>query len=195
MKAQYASQITLLVGLETEYITDLDLVNLQKTLELTGNKVQYVVGSVHHVNGIPIDFDLATFDNALVSMGDHEALLSAYFDAQYEVMKRIKPEIVGHFDLCRLWNPGLRFEDYPPVYDKVVRNVQYAVGYGALFEVNAAAFRKKWNTAYPGEDIVKVSTMEYKRLCRTCSFLGRSSLIVEGDSRYQTTAMVHKLSG
>ncbi|KAF5325113.1 hypothetical protein D9619_009564 [Psilocybe cf. subviscida] len=156
LKARYSSQITLLVGLETEYITDLDLVNLEKTLDLAGDKVQYVVGSVHHVNGIPIDFDLATFNDALASMGDDETFLSAYFDAQYRVMERIKPEIVGHFDLCRLWNPALRFQDYPAVYDKIVRNVQYAVGYGALFEVNAAAFKKKWNTAYPGEDIVKI---------------------------------------
>ncbi|KIJ37113.1 hypothetical protein M422DRAFT_260503, partial [Sphaerobolus stellatus SS14] len=27
--------------------------------------------------------------------------------------------------------------------------------YGALFELNAAAFRKGWETAYPGSDIVR----------------------------------------
>lgn len=163
MKGRYSSQITLLVGLETEYITNLDLNNLQMTLDLARDKIQYVVGSVHHVNGIPIDFDLATFNGALASTGGQEAFLLAYFDAQYEVMERIKPEIIGHFDLCRLWNPMQRFDEYPAVYEKIARNVQYAVGYGALFEINAAAFRKKWNTPYPGQDIVKASRWKVQR--------------------------------
>lgn len=163
LKSLYAPKITLCVGLETEYITDVDLVNLERTLERLGERVEYLVGSIHHVNGIPIDFDLPTYQRALCSFTEtkeedrQEALLSAYFDAQYELIRRFKPEIIGHFDLCRLYSPSLRFADYPAVYGKITRNIRFAVEYGALFEVNAAAFRKKWNTAYPAEDVVEVS--------------------------------------
>ncbi|KAF8878804.1 Polymerase/histidinol phosphatase-like protein [Gymnopilus junonius] len=162
LKSLYASQITLLVGLETEFITGLDLENLEKTLERFGDRVEYIVGSIHHVNGIPIDFDLPTYQQALASFADEkeedrqEVFLSAYFDAQYELLRRFKPEVVGHFDLCRLYQPSLHFRDYPRVFSKIERNVRYAVQYGALFELNAAAFRKKWDTAYPAEDVVEV---------------------------------------
>ncbi|KAF8963540.1 Polymerase/histidinol phosphatase-like protein [Flammula alnicola] len=162
LKSLYASQITLLIGLETEYITDLDLVRLENLLEALGGRVEYIVGSIHHVNGIPIDFDLPTYQRALASFtvereeDRQEAFLSAYLDAQYDLIRRFKPEIVGHFDLCRLYTPSLRFGDYPAIYEKVKRNVQFAVNYGALFEINAAAFRKKWNTAYPAEDVVEI---------------------------------------
>lgn len=80
----------------------------------------------------------------------------AYFDAQYEVLQRFKPEIVGHLDLCRLYTPDLKFTDFQEVWKRIERNVEYAISYGALFEVNTAAFRKKWKTAYPGPDVAQV---------------------------------------
>ncbi|KAF7975924.1 hypothetical protein HWV62_8192 [Athelia sp. TMB] len=167
LKTKYQSSITLLVGLETELITPSDLERLQELLLKHGNRVEYLVGSVHHVNGVPIDFDIGTFDKALsslvVSDGNQdsdaarmEALLSDYFDAQHDLMRRFKPEIIGHFDLCRLYHPELRFSDYPLVWEKIVRNVHFAIEYGALFEANAAAFRKGWQSAYPAGDIIQV---------------------------------------
>ena len=162
LKQLYAPQITLLVGLETEYITNTDLDGLEKLLERHGNRVEYVVGSVHHVNEIPIDFDPPTYQKALESFGiekedsRQEHFLLAYFDAQYELLQRFKPEVIAHFDLCRLYNPDLRFSDFPAVKKAIERNIRFAVDYGALFEINSAAFRKKWSTPYPAEDIVEV---------------------------------------
>ena len=162
LKLAYREEITLLVGLETEYITSLDLDNLEKLLERFGEKTEYIVGSVHHVRGIPIDFDLSTFQSCLGTFAgetEHkrmEEFLCAYFDAQYEVLERFRPEIVGHVDLCRLYNPRLMFSDYPRAQEKLERNVRLAVGYGALFEASAAPFRKGWDTAYPGKDVLKV---------------------------------------
>jgi histidinol-phosphatase (PHP family) len=167
LKSLYASKITLLVGLETEFITSVDLEHLQKVLTKHGDQVEYLVGSVHHVNAIPIDFDLPTFEKALHSMlceqipasvelSSMEMFLSTYFDAQYELLSHFKPEIIGHFDLCRLYRPDLQFRDFPSVWEKLERNIQFAINYGALFEINAAALRKGWQSAYPGQDIMEV---------------------------------------
>jgi len=167
LKTLYAASITLLVGLETEVITTADFDYLYDLLTKHGNRIEYLVGSVHHVNSIPIDFDLPTFEKSLYSLAytdnSHNAelppmdtFLSAYFDAQYELLTRFHPEIIGHFDLCRLYNPDLKFRDFPLTWAKLDRNVQFAVEYGALFEVNAAALRKGWQSAYPGEDVLKL---------------------------------------
>lgn len=166
LKDLYADRIVLLVGLETEFVTgDDDMAGLERLLERHGDHIEYLVGSVHHVNTIPIDFDLHTFQHAVNSFGNAkmdysqalEHLLLSYFDAQYDLMRRCHPEIIGHFDLCRLYHPSLRFQDHPTVWAKIERNVQYAAEYGALFELNAAAFRKGWDDAYPGSDVVQVS--------------------------------------
>jgi len=167
LKTLYASKITLLVGLETEFITVADLDKLQELLKKHGNQIEYLVGSVHHVNSIPIDFDLSTFEKSLESLACAETtnsaessridnFLSAYFDAQYVLLSRFHPEVIGHFDLCRLYTPNLHFRDFPSAWSKLERNVLFAIGYGALFEVNAAALRKGWQSAYPAEDVMEI---------------------------------------
>ncbi|KAI0926616.1 hypothetical protein AcV7_005508 [Taiwanofungus camphoratus] len=168
LKERYAKDITLLVGLETEFISEIDLERLDGLLQKYGDRIEYIVGSVHHVNSIPIDFDVATFQKslnsfpaettagALTANAEHlqmEAFLCSYFDSQYQLLRRFRPEVVGHIDLCRLYNPSLQFSDYPAAWEKLKRNVQYAIEYGALFELNAAALRKGWVASYPGEDV------------------------------------------
>lgn len=92
------------------------------------------------------------------SMTDLRAFLLAYFDAQYDMLQTHQPEVIGHIDLCLLWTPEIRLGDtsLEGVWDKVVRNVEYGISYGALFEANAAAIRKGWKTSYPNPDILEV---------------------------------------
>ncbi|KAM6501045.1 polymerase/histidinol phosphatase-like protein [Amanita muscaria] len=166
LKAAYSQQINLLVGLETEYITTLDLDHLDNLLQACENQIQFLVGSIHHVNGIPIDFDIDTYHRAVNSLGKanreqaQEEFIVSYLDAQYEILRRFHPEIIGHIDLCRLYTPELRFSDYPRAHEKLVRNIQFATGYGALFEVNSAALRKRWDTPYPGKDVIELIYQE-----------------------------------
>ncbi|KIK64233.1 hypothetical protein GYMLUDRAFT_241416 [Collybiopsis luxurians FD-317 M1] len=123
LKVHYASQIILLVGLETDYITSIDLDRFDALLERHGDRIEYIVGSIHHVGGILIDFDIDTFNRALAhqpggSVDEQmEAFLCSYFEAQFELMQRYRPEIIGHVDLCRLYNPQLRFAEYPPAWE------------------------------------------------------------------------------
>jgi histidinol-phosphatase (PHP family) len=162
LKTLYAPTITLLIGLETEFITNPDLDRLHDLLKKFGDRVEYVVGSVHHVNSVPIDFDIATYHKSLHSLNStsekelQEIFLCTYFDAQYELFLRFQPEIIGHLDLCRLYNPQLRISDYSLAWKKMERNIAYAVEYGGLFEVNASAFRKQWESPYPAKDVVEV---------------------------------------
>lgn len=162
LKTLYASQITLLLGVETEFINDEGLDSLVALLDRHQDSIQYVVGSVHHCHESPIDFDQAQFDSLLSSFsGESEqerfsSLFCSYFDSQYALMRRLKPEVIGHFDLCRLYYPKLDFRSFPEVWEKVERNIKYAVSIGALFELNASAFRKGWNTGYPGVEVFDV---------------------------------------
>lgn len=161
LKSLHASSLTLLVGLETEYIDDVGLDALVALVERHASSIQYLVGSVHHCRELPIDFDKARFDGALSlfageEQGQFSALFGAYFDAQYTLLDRLRPEIVGHFDLCRLYYPDLDFRSFHTVWAKIERNIKFAVEYGALFELNASAFRKGWRTGYPGVEVFDV---------------------------------------
>ncbi|KAG0696186.1 Polymerase/histidinol phosphatase-like protein [Suillus ampliporus] len=165
LKEVYSPQITLLVGLETEYITDGDLDHLQRLLKDNGMRIDYIIGSVHHVSTIPIDFDRATYEQALAKFSGEgvyilgndqmERFLSAYFDAQHKLIRQFQPEIIGHLDLCRLYTPSLDLKQYPIAWGKLIRNIEEATRYGALFEINAAALKKEgWTSPYPGKDVL-----------------------------------------
>ncbi|KAJ7871071.1 hypothetical protein B0H13DRAFT_2350078 [Mycena leptocephala] len=66
------------------------------------------------------------------------AFLCAHLEAQHEILVRFHPEVVGHFDLCRLYTPTLQIVEYPDACEHAKRNIRYTVDHGALFEVTAA---------------------------------------------------------
>ncbi|KAJ7118030.1 hypothetical protein C8R43DRAFT_960525 [Mycena crocata] len=148
LKLKYSAEICLLVGLETDYITALDLDELQEILQKHHGSVEYIVGSVHHKAVQSIDSaERRTKDGGF---------LSAYFDAQYELLQRFRLEVIGHLDLCRLYTPTLKISEYPEAWERVQRNILYAIGYGVMFEINASALRKGWDTPYPGQDVLEM---------------------------------------
>lgn len=190
LREVYADRISLLIGIETDYITHIDLSNTTN-LRNQRKEIDYLVGSVHHVNGISIDFDRPTWIRAVrtVISGRHGSTMSVspnskavslpevensdsippiediktflleYFDAQWDMLQ-LRPEVVGHFDLCLLWTPDieLRVRGMEEVWTKVKRNIEFVVGYGGLFEANAAAIRKGWESSYPSSDILEVGS-------------------------------------
>ncbi|GAA6001320.1 hypothetical protein JCM10207_006607 [Rhodosporidiobolus poonsookiae] len=159
LKKLHADKLTILVGLETEYIDRSGLDKLEKLIADNADAIEYLVGSVHHCDELPIDFDKERFDNCLAlqpGSSEHDRLsrlFCSYFDNQFELLSRLEPEIVGHFDLCRLYYPALDFRSFPDAWARIERNIDHAVSYGAIFEVNASAFRKGWSTAYPGTEV------------------------------------------
>ncbi|CAG8839731.1 22525_t:CDS:2, partial [Gigaspora margarita] len=156
LQEKYKSQITLLVGLESENITNSSTTEIQNLI--SQYHLDYLVGSVHHVHETPIDFDLETFEIALSkSEGNvnsaEENLFASYFDAQYQILKDLKPMVVGHFDVIRIYRPNVELTDF--LYKKIERNIEFVVEYGGLFEINSAGF-KKLQCAYPQRDILKL---------------------------------------
>ncbi|PRT54028.1 putative histidinol-phosphatase [Wickerhamiella sorbophila] len=151
LKAKYAGRIELLVGFESEGISPA-YNNYTKQL-LAKYDFDMFVGSVHHVNGIPIDFDEVQFTQAMESCGGLEQLYSEYFDLQYAVLQ-LHPTVLGHFDLIRLLSPEFDLKN-SGVWPKVVRNVQFAANSKCLIEINHSAIRKGWTCPYPQSDIVE----------------------------------------
>ncbi|KAJ1926868.1 hypothetical protein IWQ60_003418 [Tieghemiomyces parasiticus] len=152
-----SASFDLLVGAETEYINDESLVRAHQLRER--HSLDYLVGSVHHVREIPIDFDQAQFNRCLVACGGSLIDLYAdYFDAQYRMLTALRPEVVGHFDLCRLFTPRsdpLCRTLPPSVWERVLRNIDVVVAYGGLFEINSRAYKKGLPDAYPQRDILQ----------------------------------------
>ncbi|KAI9869929.1 MAG: histidinolphosphatase, partial [Pleopsidium flavum] len=152
----YASQIKILIGVEIDWIRP----SSQQWIEGLLQKYQFdlFIGSVHHVHAIPIDYDTQGYIRAQKqSGGTEEKLFEDYFDAQYELLKALKPPIVGHFDLIRLKSrdPEGSFENRPAVWRAINRNLEFIAGYGGLLELNSASLRKGMSEPYPKAEICK----------------------------------------
>ncbi|KXS12373.1 histidinol-phosphatase [Gonapodya prolifera JEL478] len=171
LQKAYADKIHLLVGMETEHVPQAfylaDAARLKKQ-----HALEYLVGSLHHVDGIAIDFDEKTLraaeEHCRVAVGGAETqdgteeLFRRYFDQQYEMFLALKPEVVGHFDLVRMWRRKHPLSE--EVWTRVKRNVNFVVQYGGLFEVNSRAYRKGLPEAYPMREILEYMLSRHARL-------------------------------
>ena len=97
-------------------------------------------------------------DEIHYAKGD-ELLFKDYLDHQYTMLLSIRPDIVAHFDVIRLWSdePNSSFRRWPRVWDRVVRNLKSVKEYGGVIEVNSAGLRKGMAEPYPGGEICRVS--------------------------------------
>lgn len=121
---------------------------------------EYVVGSLHHVNSIPIDFSAELYVKALnQAEGSLENLYKRYFDEQYVMLQSVRPEVVGHFDLIRIFADQSVADKtllVPEVWERILRNLEYVIAYGGLFEINSRSWKKGLRDAYPQRDIIQV---------------------------------------
>ncbi|KAG0345294.1 histidinolphosphatase [Podila humilis] len=192
LQQKYKDQIDLFIGFETEYFDtqSISLINALRqpyrprfcasnvgagNTEKNNNNnnnaaplptIQYIVGSLHHLRGIPIDFSKELYLKALdqVGNGSWETLFQIYFDEQYQLLQGTQPEVIGHFDLIRLFfdaidhhlaeDSQVRGDLSSQLWDLVKRNVAAVVEYGGLFELNSRSWKKGMLDAYPSRDII-----------------------------------------
>lgn len=125
---------------------------------------------------VPIDYDHEMYARAReIAGGSDERLFEDYFDAQLDMLRALKPPVVGHFDLIRLKSddPERSFKTWPGVWSRILRNLDFVVEYGGLVEVNGAALRKGMSEPYPKAEICEVCLMSWflPWCCRSFFFL------------------------
>ncbi len=140
LQQRYADRIEILVGFETEDTPG--AIVLAEQL-MARYRPDYIVGSVHHIEGIPFDYSEEQYQRAADAVGGMEALYCAYFDRQYDLIERLKPQVVGHFDLIRLFDPIYRRQLMRrDVLNKVQRNLELIRDLGLILDFNVAAMKK-----------------------------------------------------
>lgn len=163
LRQKYASQIRVLIGFETDWIRPESLQLIETSLSRL--PFELIVGSVHHVHTIPIDYDSDMYQEARrIAGGSDEKLFEDYFDSQYDMLQRLQPPVVGHFDLIRLKSddPNGSFAAYPGVWERIERNLRFVAGYGGILELNSAALRKGMTEPYPKAEICRVCIIRFE---------------------------------
>ncbi|MBF0200323.1 MAG: histidinol-phosphatase [Desulfamplus sp.] len=106
-------------------------------------KPDYIVGSVHHVDDICIDYSRDGYLGAVRAAGGLEALYCRYFDIQHHMIESLSPAVVGHFDLIRIFDPHYHETiRIPEIWDRIIRNLKLIRTRDIIMDFNLRALMK-----------------------------------------------------
>jgi histidinol-phosphatase (PHP family) len=152
LRESVAGQLELLIGFETEALPVADWPEKMRQLRRSA-PFDYIVGSVHSIGDTWVDLNAERTERAALANGGWEQLRCMYFDRLAELVQTLEPEVVGHVDLIRRFEPpDFRFNRLELKHAEHV--LEAARSAGAALEVNAAPFRRGFGPVYPGPQVL-----------------------------------------
>ncbi len=148
LQRAYSGEIALLVGFEIEVVPVQRYATVMQDLR-EHYALDYIVGSVHWVDGIIIDYTRALFDEAVEACGGLEGLALRYYDTVADMLVALRPEVVGHLDLVRRHGGEDPALETPAVRERARSVLALAKEQDAILDINTAAYRKGLSTPYP----------------------------------------------
>ncbi len=143
LKKRYEKNITILLGYEVDFLPGF----IDK--KVLNAKVDYLIGSVHFI-------DKWGFDNpefiGKYKNNDIDKIWQDYFDAIEKMAKSGKFDVVGHFDLIKIFNfmPEKNIKDIAKSAVKAVKKANMTI------ELNSAGYRKPCKESYPSKDLMEL---------------------------------------
>lgn len=156
VKEHYAGQITLLTGLEIDYIPGISGSN---TALIEKAALDYKIISVHFVDflnsGKPwsIESSVQTFEKGLLELFDNDiqAAVRRFYHLTRQACTTQQFDIIGHFDRIKLQNVSKPFfdEKAPWYVQEIEHTLQTFVENNIIVEINTGRFNRKGNLIFP----------------------------------------------
>lgn len=151
LKEKYKDKINVLCGVEQDFYSD-----------ASTQGFDYVIGSVHYLKAgdeyLSVDESPEILNRITEKYfdGDFYALTQAYYQTVARVAEKIRPDMIGHFDLITKFNKdGVLFCENDRRYiESRRRAVDKLLSYAIPFEINTGAMSRGYKTTpYPSPDI------------------------------------------
>ncbi|HEX2163840.1 MAG TPA: histidinol-phosphatase HisJ family protein, partial [Thermoanaerobaculia bacterium] len=150
----FAGRLTVLRGFEAEVVPEATWA-AEMAEHRRRHGLDYVVGSVHHVDGHVIDGRPDELAAAIASRGGLEAVAVAYYRALAAMVETLRPEVVGHFDLVRKLAAPFGAVDTPAARRAALDALDAVAAAGSVLDVNTAGLRTGVGHPYPAPWIVR----------------------------------------
>lgn len=151
---KHKEQITLLKGFEAEIVPDDRYVEIMLDYRERYN-FDYMVGSVHYVDGIIIDYTPELLAEAARLHGGLDALSVRYYELVREMVINLQPDVVGHLDLVRKFAPSETAVDSQAIRRAAYRAMKAIRDHGCILDLNTAGYRKKLGRPYPAPWLIQ----------------------------------------
>lgn len=147
-KEKYKDKIKVLLGYEVDYLDGYILDDVIKS------KVDYLIGSVHFLRN---KSDMWGFDNpefiGVYKSKDIDTIWIEYFDAIKAMAKTGLFDIVGHFDLIKVFK-FLPKKDIKLIAKDALLEIKKS---NMVLEINPAGLRKPINETYPSKQLLELA--------------------------------------
>lgn len=153
LRERYADRIQVLVGFETERLPPGDWLARMRELRALA-PFEYVIGSVHDVDGVWVDYKREVTEELAEKVGGRARLQARYFDDVADMVRVLKPEVVGHIDLIRKFEGDGASID-PSAWPHLEAALEAVRDCGAALDVNCGAARRGLSPVYPLPSILE----------------------------------------
>ena len=147
-KEKYKNQIKILLAYEVDYLEGYILD------EIINSKVDYLIGSVHFLKN---KNDMWGFDNpefiGVYESKDIDTIWLEYFDAIKSMAKTQLFDIVGHFDLIKVFR-FLPKKDIRILANDALKQIKKS---GMVLEIDPAGLRKPIGETYPSKQLLELA--------------------------------------
>ena len=161
LEEKYKSQIELIPAMEIETYSGYEKFVPYLLKEFSPD---YIVGSVHFVDDMGFDYSKEQYNETAKQVGSVDKMYCRYFDIQHEMLERLKPAVVGHFDLIRIFDPEYKKRlQQPEIILRIERNLEMIKKYDLILDFNLRSLRKGADEPYVSASILeKVKEMGIK---------------------------------
>ena len=150
---EFADRLTVLRGFEVEVVPADRYVEIMLGYRERFS-FDYIVGSVHWVDEVLIDGPKAEYRRAVDLCGGHEPLAVRYYETVAEMVRGLKPEVVGHLDLVRRNAPSEEAVATPAVRRAAEAALEVVREHDCIVDVNTAGYRNGLHRPYPAPWLV-----------------------------------------
>lgn len=146
LKDAVKDDLTVYAAFETEYYTGA----IPFIKKLIGQyQPDYVLGSIHHIKNINFDYSEKHYEEARLVCKGKDNMYIQYFEEQYELLYHIKPAVVGHFDLIRLYDNDYKSRiRQKEIMKKIERNLEFIAQNDLILDFNLRALKKGADEPY-----------------------------------------------
>lgn len=156
LREEFADRLCVLKGFEAEIVPPVTYPVIMNQFK-RNLKFDYIVGSVHYVDGIIIDYTAALFNRALEHCGGYEELAVRYYRAVAEMVLQLKPEVVGHFDLVKKGLPDRDINASPRIRKAAAEALEVIRENKAILDINTAGYRKGLGAPFPDPEYIRMA--------------------------------------
>lgn len=155
LQKKYRDQIFIFPGFEIETYT-----GYEQFVPYLINRFRpdYIVGSVHFVDEIGFDYSPSLYNKAAETAGSIDELYCRYYDKQYEMIKILRPAVVGHFDLIRIFDNEYKSRHLKPaILKRIKRNLKLIKDLDLIMDFNLRSMYKGAEEPYVSRPILEMA--------------------------------------